>query len=150
MMTLLLWSGRLRAEITFLRLKRVIVRCGCGGCGRFSQRAAHGSGLLEGLQVKGDFANFVVSKQLVEFTDTTAIGFPHEVTRFDGVGLFDPLIEIRVLLFDVHRAVFGTMVEPTCCDGQARGNLSQVWSCDAYSTWIAVHLRGKLRTYRET
>ena len=75
------------------------MRCGCG---RFCQRAAHGSGLLEGLQVKGDFVNFVVSKQLVEFTDTAAVGFPHTVARFDGIGLFDPLEEIRILLFDVH------------------------------------------------
>lgn len=63
-----------QAEITFLGFERVIVRCGCGG---FCQRAAHGSSLLEGLQVKGDFVNFVVSKQLVEFTDTAAVGFPH-------------------------------------------------------------------------
>ena len=60
MRTLLLWSGRVKTEITFLGFERVIgVRCGCG---RFCQRAAHGSGLLEGLQVKGDFADFVVGE----------------------------------------------------------------------------------------
>ena len=32
-------------------------------------------------------------------------------------GLFDPLEEILVLLLDIHRAVFGTMVEPASCNG---------------------------------
>ena len=48
------------AEITGLRFERVIVRGSGGGC--VCERATHCSDLLEGLQVKGDFTDFVISK----------------------------------------------------------------------------------------